>query len=125
MTEQKNELNPTVSLLIEEALQTFATNDAYDDEKGQHANTLLRSSKKAILKISEITKISALDIYQLATPDGQSIIQTLRLQQMTDDDIERLAMQKLAQVVKGELLTIYPRLSEEENERMQRFGIVR
>lgn len=125
MTEQKNEQNPTVSLVVQEAFQTFATNDACDDQKGLYANTLLISSKKAVLKISEMTKISVLDIYQLATPDGQITIQALRLQKMTDDDIERLATQKIAQVVKSLLLNMYPHLDEEERARMQRFPIVR
>lgn len=124
----ENEARPSLSLdLIKtKTLAVFRKTDAYGDERGTHANTLSKSAHWAIKKLMKEYSLSATELYESVAVDGfLPEISALRATHPTKAGMNRLIPKMLADLTRRTLLESNPELKDEEEYRIETWGIIR
>lgn len=101
----------------------FRENDAYDDEKGLHPNTIRRSSEKAVEKIIADYGITSVDLYaSLKTDESLPDIKHLREMGFTDEEVDRSIKAMFTTLVHKAIVSENPDIVSDQEYRLKQYG---
>lgn len=116
----------SLPLIAGKALEVFVENEAYDDEKGVHPNTLQRSSLKAVQSTLAEFSLMPEELYAtLREKETLPALTNLRATHMRQDEIDRLIPKMLANLITMKIRQANPELRAEEADRVKRWGMIK